>query len=43
MPTTRKEFYEFVPMNLRENTDGKQMQFLDEILEIIEEYSEMIN
>lgn len=36
-PTTREDFYAAVPITLRQQTDGKQMQFLDDILEIVEE------
>ncbi len=36
-PTTREDFNAAVPMALRQHTDGKQMQFLDDILDIIEE------
>ena len=36
--TTREDFYAAVPMALRQHTDGKQMQFLDDILEFIEEH-----
>jgi very-short-patch-repair endonuclease len=39
-PTTRNDFYQTIPLNLRERTEGKQMQFLDDIFEIIEAYSE---
>jgi very-short-patch-repair endonuclease len=39
MPTTREEFYKIVPMELRQHTEGKQMQFLDDILEIIDAYA----
>ena len=39
-PTTRNDFFQTIPLNLRERTDGKQMQFLDDIFEIIETYSE---
>jgi len=38
-PTTKDEFYKYIPMPLRQNTDGKQMQYLGDILEIIESYS----
>jgi hypothetical protein len=39
-PTTKDDFYKFIPINLRENTDGKQIkQFLGDILEIVESYS----
>jgi len=38
-PTTREDFYAAVPIVLRQHTDGKQMQFLDDILEMIEEHS----
>jgi len=34
---TREDFYTLVPIALRQHTDGKQMQFLDDILEIIDE------
>ncbi|MBI5657838.1 MAG: DUF4011 domain-containing protein [Geobacter sp.] len=39
MPITREEFYAAVPMELRQHTDGKQMQFLDDILEIVDAYT----
>lgn len=39
MPITTEEFYRVVPMELRQHTDGKQMQFLDDILEIIDAYT----
>ena len=38
-PTTKEDFYKFIPIHLRQNTDGKQMQFLEDILEIVESYS----
>jgi DNA-binding ferritin-like protein len=40
MPTVKKEFYNAIPLTLRENTDGRQMQFLEDILEIIEEHAD---
>lgn len=38
-PITREEFYTVIPMDLRQQTDGKQMQFLDDVLEIIDAYA----
>ena len=38
-PLTREEFYKAVPMNLRQHTDSQQMQYLDDILEIIDAYA----
>lgn len=38
-PTSMKEFYT-IPMELRQKTDSKQMQFLDDIFEIIQEYGD---
>lgn len=38
-PTTKNEFYTAVPMKLRQETDGRQMQYLDDILEIIDGYT----
>jgi hypothetical protein len=37
-PTAREEFYLAMPMTLRQHTDGRGMQFLEDILGIIEEY-----
>jgi len=39
-PTSTKEFYDAIPIELRQRTDSKQLQFLDDILEIIQEYSD---
>ena len=39
MPITREEFYKTVPMELRQHTDSKQLQYLDDILEIIDAYA----
>jgi very-short-patch-repair endonuclease len=39
MPVTHEEFYRAIPIELRQGTDGKQMQFLDDILEIIDAYA----
>jgi len=39
LPLTREEFYTAVPMNLRQHTDSQQMQYLDDILEIIDAYA----
>ena len=36
-PTTRQEFLALFPFHSRERTDVKQMKFLDDVLEIIEE------
>lgn len=38
-PTTKEEFYKYIPIHLRQNTDAKQMQYLGDILEIIESYA----
>jgi len=38
-PSTKDDFYKTIPIHVRQNTDGKQMQFLEDILEIIESYS----
>jgi very-short-patch-repair endonuclease len=37
-PTTADEFRQKLPLNLREKTDPGQMEFLDDILEIIEDF-----
>lgn len=37
-PTSLDEFYKAVPMDLRQKTDGKQLQYLDEIFDLIMEY-----
>lgn len=37
-PTTKEEFRNKIPLKLRENTDGNQTQFFDDIFEIIEEF-----
>ncbi len=39
-PTTKDEFYQSIPQHLRTNTYGKQMQFLEDILDIIEGYAD---
>ncbi len=39
-PTTKDEFYHVIPQTLRMSTDGGQMQFLEDILEIIEGYAD---
>jgi very-short-patch-repair endonuclease len=39
LPLTREEFYKAVPMNLRQHTDSQQMQYLEDILEIIDAYA----
>ncbi|MRR54258.1 MAG: DUF4011 domain-containing protein [Deltaproteobacteria bacterium] len=39
MPLTREEFYKAVPIDLRQGTDSKQMQYLDDILELIDAYA----
>jgi very-short-patch-repair endonuclease len=38
-PTTRDEFYKSVPMEMRQKTDSRQMQYIDDILEIIDGYA----
>ncbi|MBU4151589.1 MAG: hypothetical protein KKD63_01775, partial [Proteobacteria bacterium] len=38
-PTTKDEFYKTVSLELREQTDGKQMQYLEDIFEIIDAYA----
>lgn len=38
-PTTKDEFYKVVPINMRQQTDGRQMQFIDDILGIIDGYA----
>ena len=38
-PTTRYEFYKSVPMEMRQKTDSRQMQYIDDILEIIDGYA----
>jgi hypothetical protein len=39
-PTNKDEFYQFIPQTLRTSMDGKQMQFLQDILDIIEGYTD---
>lgn len=39
-PTSMKEFYDAIPVELRQRTDSKQLQFLDDIFEIIQEYAD---
>jgi len=39
MPSTRDEFYKAVPMELRQKTDSRQMQYIEDILEIIDGYA----
>ncbi len=38
MPTNKNEFFKFLPLSLREATDSRQLQYLDDIFEIIENY-----
>lgn len=38
-PTAREEFYTVIPIELRQHTDSKQLQFLDDIFEIIDAYA----
>jgi hypothetical protein len=37
-PTSLEEFYKAVPMELRQKTDSKQLQYLQEIFELVAEY-----
>jgi very-short-patch-repair endonuclease len=37
-PLTREEFYKCIPLALRQHTDGQQMQFLEDIFDIIDDY-----
>jgi superfamily I DNA and/or RNA helicase/uncharacterized Zn finger protein (UPF0148 family) len=37
-PLTRAEFLKCIPLALREKTDGQQMQFIDDIFDIIDDY-----
>jgi hypothetical protein len=37
-PTSLEEFYKAVPMDLRQKTDGKQLQYLQEIFDLVAEY-----
>ncbi len=37
-PLTRAEFLKCIPLALREKTDGQQMQFADDIFDIIDNY-----
>ncbi len=39
-PTTLEEFHQRIPLKLREKTDKKQMEFIDDIFEILEEYEQ---
>ncbi|WP_168205891.1 DUF4011 domain-containing protein [Geobacter sp. FeAm09] len=39
LPTTREDFYKAVPMKMRQKTDSRQMQYIDDILEIIDGYA----
>lgn len=35
-PTNRKEWLACIPLSLRENTDGRQMKYIDQVFEILE-------
>jgi hypothetical protein len=39
-PTSLEEFYKAVPMELRQKTDSRQLQYLDEVFDMISEYTE---
>ena len=39
-PTTLEEFHQRIPLKLREKTDKKQMEFIADIFEILEEYEQ---
>lgn len=39
-PTSTTEFYAAIPIELRQKTDSKQLQFLEDIFEIIQAYSD---
>jgi hypothetical protein len=36
LPINRKEWLAYIPLSLRENTDGRQMKYLDQVFEILE-------
>jgi len=38
MPITKEDFFLAIPLSLREKTNSKQLKFLDDIFEIIENY-----